>query len=166
MPAGDVGQKGEFSPLVFWSCKWGPLYVFYQNSLSGSFFENYSGLAKNAFDLILANPPFAGNVDDNDIEPTLCELTGTKLAAAKIHGRCFAPQLRGQPGTPREWIHIQNGNNRQVRSSEYMLDNKNQLRRVVKLWEEPAKPNENLDPDKEAIARKSLQAVLDLLGNE
>ena len=52
--------------------------VFYQNSLSGSFFEKYPGQAKNAFDLILANPPFAGNVDDNDIEPTLTRLTKTR----------------------------------------------------------------------------------------
>jgi hypothetical protein len=44
-----------------------------------------------------------------------------------------------------------------------MLDNKNQLRRVVELWEEPAKPNENLNPEKEAAARKSLQAVFDAL---
>jgi hypothetical protein len=45
-----------------------------------------------------------------------------------------------------------------------MLNNKNQLRRVVKLWENPAKPNENKDPEKEAAARKSLQAVFDALG--
>ena len=52
--------------------------VFYQNSLSGSFFEKYPAQAKNAFDVILANPPFAGNVDDNDIEPTLTRLTKTR----------------------------------------------------------------------------------------
>jgi type I restriction enzyme M protein len=52
--------------------------VFYQNSLSGSFLEKYPGQAKNAFDVILANPPFAGNVDDNDIEPTLTRLTKTR----------------------------------------------------------------------------------------
>ena len=45
-----------------------------------------------------------------------------------------------------------------------MLNNKNQLRRVVELWEEPAKPNENKEPEKEAAARKALQAVFDALG--
>jgi hypothetical protein len=45
-----------------------------------------------------------------------------------------------------------------------MLDNKNPLRRVVELWEDPAKPNEIKFPEKEAAARKSLQAVFDLLG--
>jgi type I restriction enzyme M protein len=52
--------------------------VYYQNSLSGSFFEKYPEQARNAFDAILANPPFAGNVDDNDIEPTLTRLTKTR----------------------------------------------------------------------------------------
>jgi hypothetical protein len=51
-----------------------------------------------------------------------------------------------------------------VRNNDYMLDNKDQLRRVVQLWEDPAKPNENRDPEKEAAARKSLQAVFNALG--
>ena len=59
---------------------------------------------------------------------------------------------------------MQHEGDRQVRSGEYMLNNKNELRRVVELWEEPAKPNENKDPEKEAAARKSLQSVFDELG--
>ncbi len=104
-------------------------------------------------------------IDLSDIFPTLCELTGAKLPDAKIHGRSFAPQLLGKPGTPREWIHIQNGEDRQVRNREFMLDNKNQIRRVVELSEYPANPNENQDPEKEAAARKALQAVFAALGN-
>jgi type I restriction enzyme M protein len=52
--------------------------IFYQNTLSPSFLEKYPEQAKDAFDVILANPPFAGNVDDNDIEPTLTRLTKTR----------------------------------------------------------------------------------------
>lgn len=103
-------------------------------------------------------------VDLSDIFPTLCELTGAKLPDAKIHGRSFAPQLFGKPGTPREWIHIQNGSDRQVRSRDYSLDNKGQLRRVVEPWEDPAQPDKNNEPEKEAAARKTLQAVFDTLG--
>ncbi len=105
-------------------------------------------------------------VDLSDISPTLCELTGAKPPDAKLHGRSFAPQLFGKPGNQREWIHIQNADDRQVRNRDYMLNNKNQLRRVVELWEEPAKPNENKDPEKEAAARKTLQAVFDALGRQ
>ncbi len=102
-------------------------------------------------------------VDLTDLLPTLCELTGASLPDVKIHGRSFAPQLLGKPGHPRTWIHIQNEDNRQVRNNDYMLNNKDQLRRVVQLWEEPAKPNENKDPEKEAAARKTLQSVFDAL---
>jgi arylsulfatase A-like enzyme len=103
-------------------------------------------------------------VDLADIFPTLCELTGAMLPVETIHGRSFAPQLSGKPGQPREWIHIQNGADRQVRNRDYLLDNKGQLRRVVELWEEPAQPNENLHPEKEAAARTALQAAFDVLG--
>lgn len=103
-------------------------------------------------------------VDFSDIFPTLCELTAAKLPEQTLHGRSFAPQLLGGPGHPREWIHIQNADNRQVRNSDYMLDNQNQLRRVVELWQEPAKPNEIKEPEKETAARKTLQAVFEALG--
>lgn len=103
-------------------------------------------------------------VDFSDLFPTLCELTGTPLPNAEIHGRSFAPQLLGKPGNPREWIHIQNANDRQVRNSEYMLNNKNELRRVVEWWQDPAEPNDNRDPDKDDAARHSLQAVFDTMG--
>lgn len=103
-------------------------------------------------------------VDFTDFLPTLCELTGAKLPEPSIHGRSFAPQLLGQPGQPREWIHIQHGDNRQLRNHDYILTNKDQLRRVVPLWEDPAQPNENRDPEKEAAVRKSLQAVFEALG--
>ena len=103
-------------------------------------------------------------IDLTDFLPTLCELTGATLPDAKIHGRSFAPQLLGKPGHPREWIHIQNANDQQVRNSDYMLDNKDQLRRVVEVWEDAAEPNENLEPEKESAARKSFQAAFNVLG--
>jgi arylsulfatase A len=102
-------------------------------------------------------------VDFSDLFPTLCELTNAPLPEAELHGRSFAPRLLGKPGKPREWVHIQHEGNRQVRNGEFMLNNKNELRRVVELWQEPAPPNENKDPEKEAAARKSLQAVFDSL---
>ena len=103
-------------------------------------------------------------IDFSDLFPTLCELTGTPLPKDKLQGQSFAPQLSGNTGKPREWIHIQHESQRQVRNSNYMLNNKNQLRRVVELWEDPAPPDENKDPEKEAAARKSLQAVFDKFG--
>ncbi len=102
-------------------------------------------------------------VDFSDLFPTLCDLTGAAMPKEKINGRSFAPQLFGKPGSPRQWIHIQHESARQVRNSDFMLDNKDQLRRVGALWEDAAKPNENKNPEQEAAARKSLQAVFDEL---
>jgi arylsulfatase A-like enzyme len=113
---------------------------------------------------IQAGSTCADLVDLSDFFPTICELTGAKMPAEKIHGRSFAPQLLGKPGTPREWIHIQNGEDRQVRNGDYMMNNKGQLRRVVELWEALAKSNENLNPEKETAARKELQAAFDAMG--
>jgi arylsulfatase A len=103
-------------------------------------------------------------VDLSDIFPTLCELTGATPPAQPIHGRSFAPQLLGKPGIPREWIHIQNAGDRQVRNREYMLDNEGQLRRVVEMGESPTNPSLNNDSAKETAARKALQGAFDGLG--
>jgi arylsulfatase A len=104
-------------------------------------------------------------IDFSDLFPTLCELTGAPMPKAEIHGRSFAPQLLGKVSNPRWWVHIQHERARQVRNSDYMLNNQGELRRVVELWEETARPNENKNPEAEAAARKSLQAVFDALGN-
>lgn len=102
-------------------------------------------------------------IDLSDIFPTLCELTGAALPKQSLHGRSFAPQLFGKPGVPREWIHIQNGGNRQVRNEAYMLNNKGALTKVTALGEKLAKPNAKQDPEAEAAARRALQAVFDKL---
>ena len=72
--------------------------IHYQDALSGSFSGNYPQLATNAFDLILANPPFKGNLDGEDIAPELSRViksTKTELLFVarmvdmlKLGGRC------------------------------------------------------------------------------
>ena len=45
-------------------------------------------------------------IDCSDFLPTFCELAGTALPPDYAHdGRSFAPQIRGQKGTPREWVY-------------------------------------------------------------
>jgi arylsulfatase A len=100
-------------------------------------------------------------IDFSDLHPTLCELAEAPLPDARIHGRSFVAQLLGKPGNPRAWIHTQNGDARHVRNQEYILTNRGQLRPVVEIWQPPAPSNQNEDPEKEAAARKALQAALD-----
>jgi arylsulfatase A len=102
-------------------------------------------------------------VDVSDIFPTLCALSGAKLPAEPLHGRSFAPQLFGQPGQPREWIHYQNGNSRVVRNREYMLTNKMELRRVAELGEEPSEPIQQPRTEQETVAFNKLRAAFEAL---
>ena len=45
-------------------------------------------------------------VDFSDMMPTIADMTGAKLPAGEVlDGVSFAPQLRGEKGTPREWIY-------------------------------------------------------------
>ncbi|QQS48544.1 MAG: SAM-dependent DNA methyltransferase [Acidobacteriota bacterium] len=50
----------------------------YQDALSNNFLENRAALASNHFDVILANPPFTGSLDEKDISPTLTGKVKTK----------------------------------------------------------------------------------------
>jgi arylsulfatase A len=103
-------------------------------------------------------------IDFSDFLPTLCELAGAAPPEVDLHGRSFAPQLLGRPGSPREWVHVQDKEARHVRNREYILTNRNQLRPVVEIWEPEAKPDQNQHPEKEQAARQTLQAVFDTLG--
>jgi arylsulfatase A len=44
-------------------------------------------------------------VDSTDSLPTLVEATGGAIPA-DIDGRSFLPQIRGEPGHPREWVYM------------------------------------------------------------
>ena len=52
--------------------------IHYQDALSGSFVDNHPELARGAFDLILANPPFKGSLDEHDVEPGLLKVVKTR----------------------------------------------------------------------------------------
>ena len=103
-------------------------------------------------------------VDFTDLMPTLCELAGAPLPVEKIHGRSFAPQLLGKPGRPREWVHVQDGEQRHVRSRDFILDHLNQLRPTVEIWQSPAKPVQDFDPQAKT-ARRQLRAAFNELGD-
>jgi arylsulfatase A len=45
-------------------------------------------------------------IDASDFLPSFCEMAGVKIPTSlKLDGRSFAPQLRGEPGNPREWLY-------------------------------------------------------------
>jgi type I restriction enzyme M protein len=52
--------------------------IHYQDTLSNSFPEKFPRQATGGFDVILANPPFKGSLDEGDVHPTLTQAVKTK----------------------------------------------------------------------------------------
>lgn len=52
--------------------------IHYQDTLSNSFTEKFAKQAESGFDVILANPPFKGSLDSEDVHPSLMRVTKTK----------------------------------------------------------------------------------------
>jgi type I restriction enzyme M protein len=52
--------------------------IHYQDTLANSFFERHGKQAEGYFDVILANPPFKGSLDETDVHPTLTSKVKTK----------------------------------------------------------------------------------------
>jgi type I restriction enzyme M protein len=52
--------------------------IHYQDTLSQRFSERFPRAAKDGFDLILANPPFKGALDEEDVDPALLRIVKTK----------------------------------------------------------------------------------------
>jgi arylsulfatase A len=59
--------------------------------------------------------------DFTDFMPTFAELAGAKLPDVKIDGHSFAPQIKGQPGAPRDWVYVQLAGARYVRDARWKL---------------------------------------------
>jgi type I restriction enzyme M protein len=52
--------------------------IHYQDTLSNSFPEKFPKQAIGGFDLVLANPPFKGSLDEGDVHPTITQIVKTK----------------------------------------------------------------------------------------
>lgn len=52
--------------------------IYYQDTMSGNFIERFPSQAQDHFDVILANPPFKGSLDFEDVSNTLLSKIKTK----------------------------------------------------------------------------------------
>ncbi len=106
-------------------------------------------------------------VDSTDFLPTMCEATGIpvpeKLA---IDGRSFWPQLKGEKGTPREWVYSWYSRDGGP-SREFARNHRFKLYRDGEFFDVSADPLEKnpLPADRlsaeASAAHKALQQVLD-----
>ena len=99
--------------------------------------------------------------DFSDFFVTLAELAGAKLPdGVTLDGRSFAPQLKGQPGNPREWVYVELGGRRYVRNARWKLTGTGELFDMKEApFNEIAVAADTADADAVA-ARKRLQEVL------
>ncbi|WP_226646419.1 N-6 DNA methylase [Microbulbifer variabilis] len=52
--------------------------IHYQDTLSQGFIDSFPKEAKEGFDLVLANPPFKGSLDEEDVDPEILRTVKTK----------------------------------------------------------------------------------------
>lgn len=107
-------------------------------------------------------------IDFTDVLPTLVEVGGATLPdGIPFDGASFAPQLRGESGTPREWIYCwyerdgkRNKVSRHARDKQYKLYADGRYFDVVADPLEEQTLGQTLAPEA-ADRRAKLQAVLD-----
>jgi len=103
-------------------------------------------------------------VDFTDLSATFADLAGAKRPEGVVFdGHSFAPQLRGQPGQPREWIFVQLGAKWYVREMDWKLNNDGELFNMTEAPFEEKLVAADAQDQAAAAARKRLQAVLDKL---
>ncbi len=96
-----------------------------------------------------------------DPHATFAELAGVKLPdGMKFDGRSFAPQLRGEKGTPREWAYVQLNAKWFVREPGFKMNEKAELFDVsaAPFVEKPVAADADTDASK--AARQRLGAIL------
>jgi arylsulfatase A len=109
-------------------------------------------------------------IDSTDILPTLCAAARVTVPAdLTLDGRSFLPQLRGEPGRPREWIYSwyspRQGEDRTVR--EFALNRRYKLYRDGSFFDLQTDPEEakSLNPrdldGEAAAAARMLRGALD-----
>ncbi len=107
--------------------------IHYQDTLSNSFPEKFPKAATGGFDVILANPPFKGSLDEQDVHPSLTGKVKTKktellfvaliLRMLKLGGRaaCIVPE------------GVLFGNSNAHRNLRKLLVDENQLEAVISM---------------------------------
>ena len=109
-----------------------------------------------------AGTVYEGLVDFSDIMPTCLDLAGAKTPAG-LDGISFAPQLRGEAGKPREWVHVHYVDKYFARESNWKLRENGELYDVSGSPYTEALVDPAQDTVESRAARQRLQAVLNKL---
>lgn len=102
--------------------------------------------------------------DFSDFLPTIAQACGAPSpAGVTLDGHSFLPQIKGQTGTPREWVYVEYQSKRYVRDAKWKLNNAGELYDMKNApYEELLVAASSTDPAAIA-ARTRLQAAMDNL---
>ena len=107
--------------------------VHYQDTLSQSFEERHPKGSKDAFDLILANPPFKGSLDDQDVAPDILRTVKTKKTELLFIGLILRMLKRGGRSATIVPDGVLFGSSKaHVQLRQHLIEN-NQLEAVISL---------------------------------
>lgn len=107
--------------------------VHYQDTLSQSFEERHPKGSKNAFDLILANPPFKGSLDEQDVAPDILRTVKTKKTELLFIGLILRMlKVGGRSATIVPDGVLFGSSKAHVQLRQHLIDN-NQLEAVISL---------------------------------
>lgn len=101
-------------------------------------------------------------IDFSDLLPTFAELADAKLPEGmKFDGQSFAPQVRGEPGKPREWVFVQLGAGWYVRDDQWKLNEAGALFSMTDAPFVESLVSADTTDAAAVAARKRLQSVMD-----
>jgi len=107
--------------------------VHYQDTLSQSFEEKHPRGSKNAFDLILANPPFKGSLDEQDVAPDILRTVKTKKTELLFIGLILRMlKIGGRSATIVPDGVLFGSSKAHVQLRQHLIEN-NQLEAVISL---------------------------------
>jgi arylsulfatase A-like enzyme len=78
-----------------------------------------------------------------DFLPTFTELASAPPPVQRVHGQSFLPQLLGKKGNPRQWVHIEHVEDRQIRTRDWIYTNKDKLIKVNELGQPENEPEKD-----------------------
>jgi type I restriction enzyme M protein len=107
--------------------------IHYQDTLSAGFTDRFPNAAKEGFDVILANPPFKGSLDFDDVHPGLLRQVKTRkteLLFVALILRMLKNGGRSATIVPDGVLFGSSGAHRQLRE---LLVDQNQLEAVISL---------------------------------
>jgi len=95
-----------------------------------------------------------------DFLPTFLDIASAPKPMQHVHGQSFLPQLLGEKGSPKEWVHIEYKNNRQIRTKEWIYTDKAKLTRVNELGRPENQPEAQGD---HADVRNEMKKIFTLI---